>query len=116
MRLPGILRKFSPRHFYSWLVRNENIDKFSFDSADLVAQTIKKELNFDQDLLNIFVNNNGPIIHKWHHYIPIYEELLKPYRDKKFNLLEIGVSRGGESQDVERIFWTESDDLGNRYR
>lgn len=89
------IKKLTPQHFYSWIVRNENIDRFSFDSINLVSETIKDELNFDGDLLDIFANNRGPIIHKWHHYIPIYSQLLNHFRGTEFSFLEIGVGSGG---------------------
>jgi hypothetical protein len=30
-----------------------------------------------------------------HHYLPVYDKLFTPYRDKRINLLEIGVKFGG---------------------
>lgn len=34
-------------------------------------------------------------MHKWHHYLPIYERYFSPYRTLKPRFLEVGVSKGG---------------------
>lgn len=44
----------------------------------------------------LFWSNEGPIVHKWHHYyLPIYDRYLAPWRGRPVRMLEIGVSRGG---------------------
>lgn len=43
----------------------------------------------------IFWSNDGPIVHKWHHYLPIYERHFAPYKNRVPRFLEIGVSKGG---------------------
>ncbi len=45
-----------------------------------------------------FDNNDGHLMHKWMHYLPIYERHFDPYRGRAVNLLEIGVSHGGSLQ------------------
>jgi Methyltransferase domain len=42
-----------------------------------------------------FWNNRGRLVHKWHHYLPIYERYFAPFRTGRVRMLEIGVSRGG---------------------
>lgn len=49
-------------------------------------------------LYPLFLNNQGPIIHKWLHYFPVYERHLKDYINKSIVLFEIGVDRGGSLQ------------------
>lgn len=49
----------------------------------------------DSDLATLFNNKTGNQVHKWHHYLEIYESHLGKLRGKKFRLLEIGVFRGG---------------------
>lgn len=41
-----------------------------------------------------FENKNNPI-HKWIHYLPIYDQLLGPYIGTRVRMLEIGVHKGG---------------------
>ena len=43
----------------------------------------------------IFFANKGNPIHKWVHYLPIYDQLLGPYARTKVRMLEIGVHKGG---------------------
>lgn len=37
-------------------------------------------------------------VHKWVHYLPIYDSVLSPYRARPIRMLEIGVARGGSLQ------------------
>jgi Methyltransferase domain len=43
----------------------------------------------------LFWSNEGPVVHKWHHYLPIYDRYLTPWQGRPVRMLEIGVSRGG---------------------
>lgn len=43
----------------------------------------------------LFWSHEGPVIHKWHHYLPIYDRYFAPYTKKAPKFLEIGVSQGG---------------------
>ena len=47
------------------------------------------------DIENLFWDHDGPVIHKWLHYLPIYEANFAPFRDQPIRMLEIGVSKGG---------------------
>lgn len=47
------------------------------------------------DLAGIYSGMTGPVVHKWHHYLPIYERYFAAWRGRPVRLLEIGVSRGG---------------------
>ena len=42
-----------------------------------------------------FYGNTGAVVHKWRHYLPIYDRHLGRYRDTPVRLLEIGVFQGG---------------------
>ncbi len=46
-------------------------------------------------LAKIFFSNRGQVIHKWVHYLEIYERHLARFRDTPVRMLEIGVSKGG---------------------
>lgn len=43
----------------------------------------------------LFFSNSGPLAHKWLHYLPIYDDLLKGYIGSSVRMLEIGVFQGG---------------------
>lgn len=55
-------------------------------------------------LEQFFLENTGPVVHKWHHYFPIYEKWFGPFRGKPIRMLEIGVAKGG-SLDVWRSYF-----------
>lgn len=49
----------------------------------------------DTDISDIFWSNTGKIVHKWHHYLPIYDRYFSRFRGGPVKMLEIGVSKGG---------------------
>jgi cephalosporin hydroxylase len=51
-----------------------------------------------------FFENSGRPVHKWQHYLDIYERHLSCYRDKPFVFLEIGVFDGGSLDMWRRYF------------
>lgn len=42
-----------------------------------------------------FLTNKGKVIHKWHHYLPIYERHLQKFVNQSVTIWEIGVFQGG---------------------
>jgi methyltransferase family protein len=55
-------------------------------------------------LAEIFFSGRGRRVHKWVHYLPVYERYFSPYRQSDFKFLEIGVFGGG-SLDMWREFF-----------
>lgn len=51
-----------------------------------------------------FYGNTGPIVHKWRHYLSIYDRHLSRYRSTPVRLLEIGMFKGGSLQMWRRYF------------
>lgn len=47
-----------------------------------------------------YFSHSGRVVHKWHHYLPLYDRYFKPFRDreKPVRLLEIGIADGGSLQ------------------
>lgn len=43
----------------------------------------------------LFFANDGPVVHKWHHYLPVYDRYFSPFRNRDIRFLEIGVAKGG---------------------
>lgn len=74
-----------------------DIRSFAFRGPD-VAEDIRAKYGFDGDLLRIFAGNTGPVVHKWHHYIPLYDRYFGRFRGSAVRFLEIGVSEGGSLQ------------------
>jgi hypothetical protein len=74
-----------------------------FQGSD-VARDIESKYEFDGDLLQIYSGNKGAVVHKWHHYIPIYDRYFSRFRNTPLRFLEIGVSKGGSLQMWRRYF------------
>ena len=73
------------------------IFQFSYEGDDVVAD-IREKYGYDGDLLDIFASTEDYMVHKWHHYIPLYDRYFAKYRGTKVKFLEIGVSKGGSLQ------------------
>ena len=80
----------------AWLaIRKGDIRNFAFSQDASVKKDINEKYRYDGDLLKIYSENTGPLVHKWHHYIPIYSRYFSRFRATKVRFLEIGVSKGG---------------------
>ncbi len=55
-------------------------------------------------LWHLFVTHRGRSIHKWAHYLPIYERHLERFAGRSLILYEIGVSGGGSLQLWKKYF------------
>jgi hypothetical protein len=55
-------------------------------------------------LRDLFYRHEGGMIHKWDHYLDVYERHFHKYRGRQLNLLEIGVSHGGSIQLWKKYF------------
>ena len=82
------------------------VSKYRFDSD--IPSEIKKDIYEKHGhcggLLELFAGNEGPVVHKWHHYIPLYDRYFSPFRGRKIRFLEIGVSKGGSLQMWRKYF------------
>lgn len=74
-----------------------NVREFKFEGADVGAD-IREKYGYDGPLLPLFAENEGPVVHKWHHYIPLYDRYFSRFRGQPVRFLEIGVSQGGSLQ------------------
>ncbi|MEM7519645.1 MAG: class I SAM-dependent methyltransferase [Pseudomonadota bacterium] len=72
--------------------------KFRFPEDGDVAGDIRDRYGFDGDLLDIYAGNEGVKVHKWHHYLPIYDRYFARFRGTPVKFLEIGVNNGGSLQ------------------
>lgn len=78
--------------------------KFRFPEDGDVAADIRERYDFDGDLLDIYAGNEGVKVHKWHHYLPLYDRYFARYRGTPVKFLEIGVNNGGSLQMWRRYF------------
>ncbi|WP_170106763.1 class I SAM-dependent methyltransferase [Rhodovulum imhoffii] len=63
--------------------------------GDSITDDLKEKYRYEGDLGRLYAEHDGPLIQKWHHYLPVYEKYLSRYRGTGFRFLEIGVSGGG---------------------
>ncbi|TKK68919.1 class I SAM-dependent methyltransferase [Ilyomonas limi] len=65
-----------------------------------------------KSLREIFDNHNGRLIHKWDHYIEIYDQYFSKFRDREINILEIGLSQGGSIDMWKEYFGSKANIFG----
>ena len=52
----------------------------------------------------LFYSHTGNQVHKWDHYLDIYEKYFSAYRGQPVSILEIGISQGGSLQLWKKYF------------
>ena len=109
----NFIKKIIPKYFldiYKILNKKTSIKNFIFDNntSSLIKKDIQEKYNHNSELLDIFCNNDGFVVHKWHHYIPIYEKYFSRFRGKKIRFLEIGVGKGGSLQMWRKYFGSDA--------
>jgi hypothetical protein len=82
---------------------NRSIVKYEFSRNLDIRKDILSKYNFSGELLDIFITNKENVVHKWHHYIPLYDKYFSKYRGRQVRFLEIGVSKGGAFKCGENI-------------
>ncbi|WP_196801186.1 class I SAM-dependent methyltransferase [Thioalkalivibrio sp. ALJ2] len=92
--LPQKSRSYIRRVLEKAGVLSMGISRFESHDSSKVSKIIQEQYRYKGELLDIFSSHQGNIVHKWHHYIPLYDRYLCDRRgDVRF--LEIGVSEGG---------------------
>jgi len=81
-----------------------DIFQFDYDRQLGVEQDIRQKYGYDGDLAHIYASNRGYKVHKWHHYLPLYDRYFSTYRGRPLRFLEIGVSGGGSLQMWRQYF------------
>ena len=76
--------------------------EFAFDGD--VAQDLRERLGYDGPLTEIYSEGLAELVHKWHHYLPLYDRYFAPYRGSAVKFLEIGVYKGGSLEMWRRYF------------
>lgn len=71
-------------------------------STDVCAA--KAQVDWPCDVAELFFATKDHLVHKWAHYLPIYDKLFRPYRNTPVRMLEIGVSEGGSLDMWRRYF------------
>ena len=80
--------------------------RYKFGGQDVVDD-IRTKYGFDGGLSHLFAKGSERLVHKWHHYIPLYDRYFSRFRGTDVRFLEIGVSQGG-SLDLWRSYFGEN--------
>ena len=90
--------------------RRAGIGEYAFAGKDIAGDIVTK-YGPQGALLDIFTATSDSLVHKWHHYLPLYERYFGPWRDRReppLRFLEIGVSEGGSLAMWRRYFGREA--------
>jgi hypothetical protein len=79
-----------------------------FDRFSLSPDNVPAAEKTQSELHKLFYSNTGTLVHKWRHYLKIYEDHLSRFRNTPFHMLEIGVSQGGSLSLWRRYFGLEA--------
>jgi hypothetical protein len=63
-------------------------------------------------LARVFAEHEGRILHKWVHYLDVYERYFARYRGQPLRMLELGVSQGGSLEMWRSYFGPEATIFG----
>jgi len=84
------------------------LKSYRFPAGGDIREDIKSKYGFEGDLLDIYVKNRGRPVHKWHHFLPLYDRYLARLRGRAPRFLEIGVAGGGSLQMWRQYFGPEA--------
>jgi len=113
MKFKSLIKPLIPNVFLEHYRNRQNdaeIDNFRFngDSSYDIKSDIQNKYRHGSELLDIFSSNEEFSVHKWHHYIPLYERYFSSFRKRKIRFLEIGVDKGGSLQMWRKYFGDEA--------
>jgi Methyltransferase domain len=74
--------------------QRQSLNDRAFTGSDIRADILGK-YGFEGDLLDIYVTGSDQLVHKWHHYLPLYDRYFAAWRNRPLRFLEIGVFKGG---------------------
>jgi hypothetical protein len=104
MKFKSALSRLLPNSVLRWRDASKDIGGMVFDADSSIHEDIKSKYNFDEELLDFYAGNEGRTVHKWHHYIPLYDQYFSRFRASPVRFLEIGVFRGGSLQMWRKYF------------
>jgi hypothetical protein len=100
----GLRKALHTTLIYFKNISSHSIDEYQSPKNLDIREDVAKKYNFSGELLDIFLANRGNVVHKWHHYIPLYDKYFSDYRNRQIRFLEIGVSKGGSLQMWRKYF------------
>ena len=91
---------------------SQDIGKYSFKFEKPVLDDLYESFGYSGELGTIYALQTELTVHKWHHYIPIYEKQLKKFKGRDIRFLEIGVYKGGSLEMWRKYLGSEADIYG----
>lgn len=88
--------------------RLELTAKPPFEIVDLINPVVTEQERTATPVHEAFYGNKGSVVHKWRHYLPIYDKYFSRYRGRRVRFLEIGVFRGGSLRMWREYFGTDA--------
>ena len=88
--------------------RKGDIRSFMLDPSERTAMSASSS----SDLAKIFFTHRGRIVHKWIHYLDIYDRHFAAYRHTPVRMLEIGVFHGGSLEMWREYFGSDASICG----
>lgn len=86
------------------IVKGEPFAALSFAADADIRSDIEERLGYHGPLVDLYSGELKESVHKWHHYLPLYERYFNRFRQTPVKFLEIGVSKGGSLQMWRQYF------------
>ena len=107
------LSSFLPNNYLARIGYPPSLSDLKFPSDQSVERDIKSKYGENSEFANLYASHEGCLIHKWHHYLHLYDRYFGSFKDKKnLRFLEIGVSQGGSLQMWRKFFGEEATIFG----
>lgn len=100
-----VLFKISSNNFKSKIGFEPDFTSYQFSKEKSVLEDIESKYGTPSEFAKLFASHKGNLIHKWHHYLNLYDRYFSSFKKKKnLKFLEIGVSKGGSLQMWRKYF------------
>ena len=111
--LAKVVSPLIPPNYLARIGYPPNRSDLIFPKDQSVREDIASKYGNDSEFAEIYSNHKGCLIHKWHHYLHLYDRYFGSFRKKKnLKFLEIGVSKGGSLQMWREYFGSEATIFG----
>lgn len=99
------IERIFPNNFLAIVGYKPELSGLKFPKEKSVLEDIRSKYVSCAELSEIYASHKGCLLHKWHHYLPLYERYFASFKNKKnLKFLEIGVSKGGSLQMWRKYF------------
>tara|TARA_B100000212_G_C27290491_1_gene497057 strand:+ start:78 stop:926 length:849 start_codon:yes stop_codon:yes gene_type:complete len=101
----NLVLPITPKNYKAKIGIGPDFKSFKFPENKSVLEDIESKYGGSSELAKLYSSHKGCLIHKWHHYINLYERYFSTFKKKKnLKFLEIGVAQGGSLQMWRKYF------------